>query len=330
MSNFFGSEPDTSVSQSREETLPFNQTIPALNNDTTADISDKLDSLSMSENIGSQLSLFATSELDASLALKTPVAFDSMIPKYLDTQADSAARTTPSPAPSLSKSFRPVYRHWFFQNLYWHPFSMSDSLALDEAIASGKETVVTDGGRFEVNLKEGRRTSIYWLSGSNVIRRCSWFFKNPNNAEANLIPFDEATADYLESEYEKAFSLNSWNHQLWLPNTEELIVFKDAATLEYHQMGQVLVVKRGVDEFVIDDGEEAPVDHLIISVSGFGDKVGDSGKISTFFEKFPALIACYPQQLTSSGLNAWKRSNITTATPLIAGRLDAAKFFPSP
>ena len=253
-----------------------NLTIPTVN-DTANDNSDKVDSLSMqSENIGSTLSLFATSELDSSSVQKPTLQLESLIPKYLDTQAAATARTTSSPAPS--KSYRPVYRHWFYQNLYWHPFAMSDSLALDEALATGNQTILTDGGRFEVNLTERRRTSIYWLSGSNHIRRCSWFYKNPNGAETNLIPFDEETSEYMEAEYEKAVVNNSWNYQVKLPNTDEFLVIRDPVNIEYHQMEQTLVVKRGVDEFVIEDGEEAPVDHLIISVSNFGDKIDDSGK----------------------------------------------------
>lgn len=157
---------------------------------------------------------------------------------------------------------------------------MSDSLALDEALMNHQETVVTDGGRFEVNLTERRRSSIYWLSGSNMVRRCSWFYKNPNGDETNLIPFEETVAEFMESEYEKAALNSSYFCKTvsQLPNSEEFLVLKDATSMEYHQLGQVLVVKRGVDEFVIEDGEEAAVDHLIISVSNFGDKIDDSGK----------------------------------------------------
>lgn len=248
-----------------------NSTVQSSNNELN-DMSDKLDSLSLCDNVGSTLSLFATSELDATATQKFP--FDSLIPKYLDEQAATVnARTTSSPAPA--KNYRPVYRHWFYQKLYWHPFAMSDSLALDEALEIGKEAVVTDGGRFEVDLKEKRRSSIYWSSGSNAVRRCSWFFKNPNGAESNLIPFDEETAELMESEYEKATLNNSWNHEIQLPNAQ--LLMKDPTNIEYIQHGFPLIVKRGVDEFVIDDGEEASVDHLIISVSSFGDKIDDSG-----------------------------------------------------
>ena len=243
-----------------------NLTVQA-NSDLINDISDRLES--MSENIGSTLSLFATSELDASLAQKFSTPSESLIPKFLE------ARSTSSPA--HSKSYRPVYRHWFYRSLYWHPFAMSDSLAIEDAVTCGVEVVVTDGGRFEVNLKDRKRTSVYWSSGSNAIRRCSWFFKNPNGNESNLIPFDESTSDFLESEYEKAVTHGSWNHRWTIPNSQDFVLLKDPLNIEYHQMGQVLTVKRGVDEFVIDDGEEAAVDHLIVSVSNFGDKIDESG-----------------------------------------------------
>lgn len=201
----------------------------------------------------------------------------SKIPTVIETKPEAnASRKTPSPA--ISKTYRPVYRHWFYQSLYWHPFPMCDSLALDEAIASGTQTVLTDGGRFEVNLTEKRRISLYWLSGSNAIRRCSWFYKNPSGDETNLIPFDEETSEFMEAEYEKAIVNNLWNQQLQLPNVAGFFVMKDHLNIEFHQMGRILVVKRGVDEFVIEEGEEAPIDHLVISVSNFGDKIDDSGK----------------------------------------------------
>ena len=248
------------------------------NIDTATEMSEQLESLSLlSDNIGSTLSLFATSELDAS-SIQKPIAFDSMIPKYLDAQiASSIERSTASPTLS-QKPYRPVYRHWFYQSLYWHPFAMTDSMALDEAFNAGREFVVTDGGRCEVNLKDKKRSSIYWSSGKNAIRRCSWFYKNPRGNEQNLIPFEEATADFMESEYEQALLHNIWNRRLQIPNSDDYLSFMDAANFEYHQMGQTLTVKRGVDEFVIDDGEEGVIDHLIISISNFGDKIDDSGE----------------------------------------------------
>lgn len=285
VTNFFTNVPPRNsvdylkVNDDNQSVNSFNSmSVQASTYDNINDFTDKLDSLSMmSGNVGSTLSLFATSELDSSLAPK-PMQFESLVPKFLDEQASSNIRSTVSPVPSLTKSYRSVYRHWFYQNLYWHPFAMSDSLALDEALASGAEVVVTDGGRFEVNLSERRRSSVYWSSGTKAVRRCSWFYKNPNGSETNLIPFDESAADFMENEYEKAMTNSTWGQRLQIPNTEDYLTFVDAANMEYHQLGQTLIVKRGVDEFVIDDGEDAPVDHLIISVSNFGDKIDDSGK----------------------------------------------------
>jgi hypothetical protein len=251
-----------------DETLSENTSSVVENQESVCDANDKIDQLS--ENIGSTLSLFATSELDASVR-KPSAQLESMIPKYLDTQVASRP-------PPTNKTYRPVYRHWFYQSLNWRPFAMSDSLALDEALTTDKEVVETDGGRFEVNMKERKRFSVYWSGGSNAIRRCSWFFKNPNNSENSFIPFDEATAEFLEAEYEKAMVNNSWNHKISVGDTGDFVTIKDSMSIEYHQMGQALIVKRGVDEFVIDDGEEAAVDHLVISVSNFGDKTDSNCK----------------------------------------------------
>jgi hypothetical protein len=272
-SNFFAEESTTEVTQGLQE-----------NQETVCDAGDKIDQLS--ENIGSSLSLFATSELDASVARKPSAPLESLIPKYLD------AQETAAPQPS-SKTYRPVYRHWFYQSLSWRPFAMSDSLALDEALTSDKQIVATDGGRFEVNLKEKRRSSVYWSSGSSAIRRCSWFFRNPNSSDNSFIPFDEATAEFMESEYEKAMLGNSWNHRIPIPDTDDFIIIKDATSFEYHRMGQASFVKRGVDEFVIEDGEEAAVDHLVITVSNFGDKTDSNCEL---IERFLGVLLTFVVQ----------------------------------
>lgn len=267
--NFFNTEGASELVAANAQSL---SNFSMQQQEVSSDAADKIDQLS--ENIGSTLSLFATSELDSTLAQKPSTAFESLIPKYLDTQEPVSVQTS-------NKAYRPVYRHWFYQHINnWRPFAMSDSLALDEALTSESEIVVTDGGRYEVNLKERRRSSVYWSSGTNAIRRCSWFFKNPNYVDAILIPFEEGTADFLESEFEKSIINNSWNHRISIPDSEDFIIMKDSSSFEFHQMGQVLVVKRGVDEFVIEDGEEAAIDHLIIAVSNFGDKIDTNCKFS--------------------------------------------------
>lgn len=267
-----------------------------LMNDTALmnELADKMESLSACSR--STLSLFATSELDSSAALKQTANLESLIPKYLETQ-DQREKTPElsherpeilheRPALSLSpsmqnKGYRPVYCHWFYQSVYWHPFSMTDSMAIENAIAMGEELICTNGGRYEVNIKERRRASIYWPSGSNAIRKSSWFFMDTLTENRNLIPYEEALAECLEKEYEKSLNHSRWNHRIHLPELlphQEYFIFKDATTMEHHKIGQILMVKRGLDEFDIVDGEEGTADHLIVCISNFGDKIDDNGE----------------------------------------------------
>jgi hypothetical protein len=109
----------------------------------------------------------------------------------------------------------------------------------------------------------------------------------------------------MESELEKAMVKNSWNNPMPIPDFNEFLLMKDSANIEYHQMGQILSVKRGVD-----DGEEAPVDHLI----KFGDKIDDSGR-SSRTQKVRIDLKCLFFILlkpTISDQNAWKPSNTIT------------------
>lgn len=246
------------------------------------DITDKMESLSACSR--STLSLFATSELDSNTAaiLKQSGALESLIPKYLETQKrHSESESDRAPTPNVNKlinNYKPVYCHWFYQNLYWHPFSMTDSMAIESAIAMGDEIVQTNGGRYEVNIKDRRRSSIYWPSGTNAIRKCSWFYIDSLSENRQLIPYDEEICIQLEKEYEKAFTHSAWNHRIHLPNLlpqQDFIIMKDSMTIEHHQMEQVLIVKRGLDEFDIVDGEEGTADHLVLCISNFGDKIDD-------------------------------------------------------
>lgn len=251
-------------------------------NDLVNDITDKMESLSACSR--STLSLFATSELDSTMGQKllSSAPVESLIPKYLEQQPQMGANLKQSESlvngSHHNEKYRPIYCHWFYQNLYWHPFSMTDSMAIDQAILNGDEFVYTSGGRYEVNIKDRRRSSIYWMSGSNVIRKCSWFFMDEKNGNQNLIPYDEHIGEFLEKEYEKAMTSGTWNHKIHLPNSHDVVVMKDPNNIEHHKLEQILVVKRGIDEFDIDDGEEGIADHLIICVSGFGDKIDENGK----------------------------------------------------
>ncbi|CAO1374852.1 unnamed protein product [Diamesa serratosioi] len=237
-----------------------------------SDMSETFETMSLSGRsgsyVGSNLSLFATSELDSMAAMPTQ---STLIGDFLNKQQDVLSTNGSSSVKSVSvtaiKSYRPVYKHWFYQNdELWIPFSMTDSLSLDDGLASGKDIVRTDSGRFDVSMNNKLRVPVFWNSNPNEIRRCSWFYKN---AEAKLVPFDESSANLMENSFEMACNSGVWSCKLQLTNPEEFFEIQDSTVMFYLKDGQCFVVKRGVDEFDINDGEAEKVDHLMILVSGF-------------------------------------------------------------
>ncbi|XP_076668980.1 uncharacterized protein LOC143369217 isoform X2 [Andrena cerasifolii] len=204
--------------------------------------------------------------------------------------------------PEKRMQYRTVYHHWFYRKevenkVLWLPFSMQDSLRLEEVHNSSEitpeTTVGTDGGRYDVDILRRQRSSVYWSGGPAEVRRCSWFFKGPT--ESRYIPYDEGTAARLEEEYKQACLTNNWNRRIDL-NNGEYIVFH-SATVQVHYStpaspelaaswgnsagsedsaylqgagSRPRVIKRGLDEFHIEDGEPEKVDHLLFLVHGIG------------------------------------------------------------
>ncbi|XP_018399338.1 PREDICTED: phospholipase DDHD2 isoform X2 [Cyphomyrmex costatus] len=213
-------------------------------------------------------------------------------------------RTTPDTVPPSFQNwasgssdkrmqYRPVYHHWFYRRevenkTLWLPFSMQDSLKLEEVHNSSditpETTVATDGGRYDVDILRRQRAPVYWTGTSNEVRRCSWFFKGAT--EPRYVPYNESTATKLEDEYKLACLSNNWNRRVEL-NNGEYIVFH-SATVQVHYLqpaspdvagswgnnagsaSKPKTVKRGVDEFNIDEGEPEKVDHLLFLVHGIG------------------------------------------------------------
>lgn len=119
-------------------------------------------------------------------------------------------------------AYRPVYKHWFYRKRtstdvkqIWTPFSMVDSLELEEA--SDDQVITTDGGRYDVNKKTRKRMPVYWSGVEEEVRRCSWFYKG---TDSRLVPYDETTADNLEAEYRDAANSGEWHRKLPLLNGE--------------------------------------------------------------------------------------------------------------
>ncbi|XP_075223476.1 SEC23-interacting protein-like isoform X2 [Lycorma delicatula] len=216
------------------------------------------------------------------------------LPTYQSPVSDRAATVLPSTSepPSLPQGqmYRPPYHHWFFKKqiegkVLWQPFSMTDSLKLEEAFTSpdiSPDTKVpTDGGRYDVDVLRRQRIAVYWQEEPGEVRRCSWFVKG--SLDSRYTPYEEKIATMLEEEYKIASTTNDWNRQVALADGE-VIILHSANAIAHHlrssspdawgnspQMQQKpRVVKRGLDEFDIPDGEPETVDHILFLVHGIG------------------------------------------------------------
>ncbi|XP_058803770.1 SEC23-interacting protein-like isoform X2 [Phymastichus coffea] len=195
--------------------------------------------------------------------------------------------------PERQMQYRPVYHHWFYRReveakTLWIPFSMHDSLNLEDIHNSNEispETkVATDGGRYDVEILRRQRSPVYWTGPVAEVRRCSWFYKG--STESRYIPYEESVAARLEEEFKQACTTNVWNRRVDLNNGEYIIFHSSTVQAHYLQAttpelaaswgnntgntSRPKVVKRGLDEFNIDDGEPERVDHLLFLVHGIG------------------------------------------------------------
>ncbi|XP_011878707.1 PREDICTED: SEC23-interacting protein-like isoform X2 [Vollenhovia emeryi] len=214
---------------------------------------------------------------------------DTVPPSFQNWASGSSDKYTTN----FRMQYRPVYHHWFYRKdvenkTLWLPFSMQDSLKLEDAHNSSditpETTVATDGGRYDVDILRRQRAPVYWTGTSTEVRRCSWFFKGAT--EARYVPYNENIAAKLEDEYKLACQSNNWNRKVELSNGEYIIFH--SATVQNHYLqpaspdaagswgnnagsaSKPKVVKRGVDEFNIDEGEPEQVDHLLFLVHGIG------------------------------------------------------------
>ncbi|XP_044740979.1 phospholipase DDHD2 [Chrysoperla carnea] len=218
-----------------------------------------------------------------------------------------------------NREFIPITYHWFYKTdtdgkITWDAFSKKDShnieLAYLKKDGSSTHIIQTNGGRYDVNIKERTRTSVYWKEAVSEVRRCSWFYKG--NIDGRFIPYTEDIGDQLETEYKKAYQANEWHHTVNLLNGEVVIFHGPDILVHFikqinvdpsQQANQAItaninlindieidtgnvnnadvsytrprVVKRGAfdDIFDIDEvGEDDNIDHLIFMVHGVGSR----------------------------------------------------------
>ncbi|XP_076058267.1 triacylglycerol hydrolase DDHD2-like isoform X1 [Oratosquilla oratoria] len=182
--------------------------------------------------------------------------------------------------------YHPVVPHWFYAEgspPQWRPFSFNDSLNLEQSYRQdSKELVPTDGGRYDVNISDRSRMSVYWDENCTPVRRCSWFRKG--QLEARPIPFEEDVSDLLENEFRIAMQTGVWHKQVEL-KTGDTIMIHSATSMFYYPLNNLtdfpsgvsvndastpMYVKRGMDDFIIEDGEDEQIDHLLFLVHGIG------------------------------------------------------------
>ncbi|XP_049282213.1 mucin-2 isoform X1 [Anopheles funestus] len=218
--------------------------------------------------------------------------------------------TTTNTGTSIAESsttniaYRPTYNHWFYRRevegkSVWSPFTMADSMALEDGLTillargeteaendSNPPVIVhTDGGRYDVSIKERSRTPVYWKGPANEVRRCSWFYKT---VDSRFVPYEEEVADLLEREYKEAATSGEWHRRVTIPNGETVVFHGPSVIVHFLQTqnpdtwgggsspvpattNRPRVVKRGIDEFNIDDDEPEKIDHLLFMVHGIGE-----------------------------------------------------------
>lgn len=186
----------------------------------------------------------------------------------------------------------PVKPHWFYnkeieEKSVWLPFSMLDSINLEEAAtrqatSGGEVTVTTDGGRYDVNVHMRLRQPVYWKEAPSKVRRCTWFYKL--EGQNRFVPYEEEVASILEEHFSRAVTTGAWHQRLQLPGDQTVVMHNASVMVHFlpsshpDEWGNVnegqtrpRVVKRGVEEVdTIEDGEPSQIDHLVFVVHGVG------------------------------------------------------------
>ncbi|XP_052266093.1 phospholipase DDHD2-like isoform X2 [Dreissena polymorpha] len=222
--------------------------------------------------------------------------YGSGLPQTLPAQPSLGPMQGMGYVPSAIGTYLPVANHWCYcANVegrdIWYPLSMADNLALEEALKSGDCNIVVpiEGGRYDVNLSERKRYPVYWEEEPKAVRRCSWFYKR--EGDNRYVPYDENLCNRLEDEYRTAVTSGVWHKPIQFETGETIVMHNTNVMVHYQpssqpdewgttQVSQInpskgdqmrpRVVKRGVSDFDITEGESRQVDHLVFVVHGIG------------------------------------------------------------
>lgn len=218
--------------------------------------------------------------------------FDATRPPPTAAEVQQLSQSPVGRPPGSGGHYQPIHSHWFYcqekeKRNVWIPFSIIDSLKLEEALlreqSSESDIIIsTNGGRYDVSLSQRLRHAIYWDELPSPVRRCTWFYKS--DSENRFIPYEEQIASLLEEEYRTASMENQWHRRLELSDGETIIMHNPNVIVHFRpstrpdewgaspdtQM-RPRVVKRGVDDIdSIQLGEPSQVDHLVFIIHGIG------------------------------------------------------------
>ena len=174
-------------------------------------------------------------------------------------------------------------------------------MALEHLFSVDKNTSVlipTDGGRYDVNIPKRIKTPVYWkddLNDEMEVIRASWFSKTGVNT---WVPYDEALASRLESEYQDCVRSGQWKREIRIeasgghteairmisPNMIFHLPSESSMGGKLDEWGQVQPpnqdpsvmpreVHRGIEGIIEDipDGEDMDsCDHLVFVIHGIG------------------------------------------------------------
>ncbi|EDV20738.1 uncharacterized protein TRIADDRAFT_31284 [Trichoplax adhaerens] len=200
---------------------------------------------------------------------------------------------------------QPMVAHWFYkrEDGAWVPFTRIDSGRIEEHYINNTQGVVTtDGGRFDVDVKQRIRYPIYW-NGSNVeVRRGTWFYRSDQNSY--LIPYEETVSEKLEALFHNCINENRWQQSLPLDGGESVVIHSPTVMIHmrpnnvWNQEESTLrprAVKRSVADiyYQLPEGEKDQIDHLILVIHGIGQ-----------FADFQLrdIVACV-EDLRNNGIN---------------------------
>ena len=174
--------------------------------------------------------------MDSSIASPIPPRIPDLVYHWFYLSGD----TDPTPTylldpTSLSQNNRQNMPAKNGKNEIWKPFSMIDSVAIEDAhsISTHTDLIPTDGGRYDVDIKGRTKTPVYWTEAETTpVRRCSWFYNS--NVDNRWVPYDEELASRLEEEYRAAHETGQWGRKLEIslgPAKGEYITLHSASVM---------------------------------------------------------------------------------------------------